>query len=77
VRMINVDWLVAVSIVLVTLILVSTISPRASKKSKRFASSAMAGFDEIFSPANYSSRIELEEQSEKVIPSPSPEEKKL
>jgi hypothetical protein len=57
--------------------MVSTISPRTSKKSKRIASSAMSGFDEIFSPASYSSRIELEEQSEKVIPIPSPEEKKL
>jgi hypothetical protein len=73
----NMDWRLAICIVIATLLLVIFVSPKIGKKTKRISSSAMAGFDEVFSPASYASRIELEEQGERVLAIPAPEDKKL
>lgn len=71
----SLELVIAFAIVFITLVSVVFLSPT-SKSPRKISSSAMAGFDEIFSPAAYSSRIELEEQSERVIARPAAEDKK-
>ena len=71
------DYLLAVAVIAVAILIPAFIPQRISGKRNRALSGILSSFDEVFHPSAKEAQLVVEEQSEAVKPMPSPEDKKL